>query len=418
MQRCHRLFLDAGKEWQLRVSPGFPLLSSKLSNSRMRMPRIEIHKPQILAAAMLCVFALQCLWVVHRQTLTRQDYAYARCGRELWERPSPLAGYLTSCGNISDGTFAYRVAGFPLTVERIFLGQSSSVSTWEMRHLAGNVLLLLRLPFILFGVWLGGGIWWVSRRLYGNAGGFFALSLYCFSPEMIRVCVRPNNEILAAWGLYGVLYTAIGLAHAMQGPRKRWRPRMVLLTVALGLTATAHVVSALLGLLLALGFMLYLAENKKRLVFPALAIAVAGGFLILVASYAFHLDGLSYVFQSADALLWFSWAGSLHMFGNVSNAGLTIAAVSAAALYVFHRRSRYFGNTTPLLVALVLLSLETTGVRSEPWIWALPFVLTFTGGVFADMLESRRKRMFLWLAGALAVTQVILTLASLPLLVS
>jgi hypothetical protein len=384
----------------------------------MRTPRFEIHKPQVLAAAMLCVFALQCLWVVHRQTLTPQDYAYARCGRELWERPSPLAGYLTSCGNISDGTFAYRVAGFPLTVERILFGQSNSVSPWEMRHLAGDVLLLLRLPFVLFGVWLGGGIWWVSRRLYGNAGGFFALALYCFSPEMIRVCVHPNNEILAAWGLYGVLYTAVGLAHAMQGPRRKWRPRMVLLTVALGLTATAHVAAALLGLLLALGFMLYLAENKKSLVPPVLAIAVLGGFLIMVASYAFHLDGLSYVFESADALMWFSWAGSLHMVENVSNAGLTIAAISASALYIFHRRSRYFGLTTPLIVALILLSLETTDVRSEPWIWALPFVLTFTGGVFADMLESRHKRMFLWLTGALAVTQVIFTLASLPLLVS
>ena len=119
--------------------------------------------------------------------------------------------------------------------------------------------------------------------------------------------------------------------------------------------------------------MLYLAENKKPLVLPVLAIAVGGGFLILVASYAFHLDGLSYVFESADARMWFSWAGSLHMFGNVSNAGMTIAAISAAALYIFHRRSRYFGNTTPLIVALILLSLETTGVRSEPWIWALPF---------------------------------------------
>jgi hypothetical protein len=34
------------------------------------------------------------------------------------------------------------------------------------------------------------------------------------------------------------------------------------------------------------------------------------------------------------------------------------------------------------------------------------------------MLESRHKRMFLWLTGALAVTQAVLTLASLPLLVS
>jgi hypothetical protein len=396
----------------------FRALSSKLSNSRMRTPKFEIHKPQMLAAAMLCVFALQCLWVVHRQTLTREDYAYARCGRELWERPSPLLGYLTSCGNISDGTFAYRVAGFPLTLERIIIGQPSSASPWEIRHLAGNVLLLLRLPFIFFGVWLGGGIWWVSRRLYGNEGGFFALALYCFSPEMIRVCVHPNNEILAAWGVYGVLYTGIGLAHAMQGPRRKWRPRMILLTLALGLTAAAHVAAALLGLFLALGFMLYLAENKKPLVLPVLSVAVLGAFLILVASYAFHLDGLSYVFESADARMWFSWTGTLHMIESISNAGLTIAALSALALYVFHRRSRYFGNTTPLIVAVILLSLETTGVRSEPWIWGLPFLLTFTGGVFADMLESRQKPLFLWLTGALTIAQAVLTLGSLPLLVS
>lgn len=106
------------------------------------------------------------------------------------------------------------------------------------------------------------------------------------------------------------------------------------------------------------------------------------------------------------------------MMASLSNAGWMIATLTAAALYIFHRRSRYFGNTTPLVVALVLLSLETTGVRSEPWIWGLPFVLTFTGGVFADMLESRRRRMFLWLIGALVVTQAALTLVSLPMLVS
>ena len=384
----------------------------------MRTLKFEFRKPQMLAAALLLLFALQCLWIVHRQTLTQSDYQYARCGRELWEKPSPLAGYFTSCGNISDGTFAYRAAGLPLTLERILLGQPSSVSTWEMRHVAVDVLLLLRLPFIFFGIWLGGGIWWVSRRLYGNKGGFLALTLYCFSPEMIRACVQPNNEILAAWGLYGVLYTAIGLAHAMQGPKKKWRPRLLLLTVALGLTATAHVVAAILGLVLALGFMLYLAKDRREQVIPVLAIATAGGFLILVTSYAFHLDALSYVFQSADALLWISWTSTLRMMGNVSNAGITIAAIAAFALYLLHRRSRYFGNTTPLIVALLFFVLETTGVHAQPWIWALPFLFTFIGGVFTDMLESRRRRMFLWLTGAVVVAQVLLTLVSLPLLVS
>lgn len=383
----------------------------------MFISKFEFRRPQKLAAAMLLLFVVQCLWVVRRQTLTGNDYQYARCGRELWEKPSPLAGYLTSCGNISDGTFAYRVAGLPLTLERVLSGQPQSSSTWEMRHLVWNVLLLLRLPFIFFGVWLGGAIWWVSRRLYGNEGGFIALALYCFSPEMIRVCVRPNNEILAAWGMYGVLYTAIGLVHTMQGPRKKWRPRLALLALALGLTATAHVVAAVLALILALGFMFYLAESKRPQVLPVLAAATAGGFLILLASYTFNLDALSYVFQSADAFLRISWSGTRHMFANLPNAGISIAAAVAFVMYVFHRRSRYFGNTTPLIVAAILLSLETTGVHAEPWIWALPFVLTFTGGVFADVLESQHRRIFLWLTGAILLTQAALSIVGLPLLV-
>jgi hypothetical protein len=198
----------------------------------------------------------------------------------------------------------------------------------------------------------------------------------------------------------------------MQGPRKKWRPRLLLLTVALGLTATAHVVAALLGLVLALGFMLYLAKDRREQVIPVLAIAAAGGFLILVASYAFHLDALSYVFESADALMWISWASTLHMMSNVSNAGITIAAIASFALYLLHRRSRYFGNTSPLIVALLFFVLETTGVHAQPWLWALPFLFTFIGGVFTDMLESRRRRMYFWLTSTVVVAQVLLTLVT------
>ena len=383
----------------------------------MRLPDFEFRRPQRLAAMLLLLFVVQCLWVVRRQELTQRDYQYARCGRELWEKPSPIAGYLTSCGNISDGTFAYRAAGLPLTLERMVAGLPSDASPWELRHLVWDVLLLLRLPFIFFGVWLGGGLWWVSRRLYGNEGGFIALALYCFSPEIIRECVRPNNDILAAWGMYGLLYTAIGLAHTMQGPRRKWWPRLALLTLALGLTATAHVLAAILGLLLATGFMLYLAERKRAQILPVLGCAMAGAFVILLASYTFNLDALSYVFQSADAFIRISWSGAWHMFAALPNAGISIAAVTALVLYLLHRRSRYFGNTTPLLIALLLLSILTTGVHAEPWLWALPFVLTFTGGVFADALESRHRRMFLRLVGAILVTQAVLSVLSLPLLV-
>ena len=165
----------------------------------MKLPRIKIGRPQRLAALLLLVFLVECLWVVSHQQLSQQDYRYAECGREMWERPSPLAGYFTTCGNLNgDGTFAYRVAGLPLTVQRLAMLGADRMrkpenrlygegtlhgSTWEARHELFSVKYLLHLPFIFFAVWLGGGLWWVSRRLFGNEGGFFALGVVLLLPR-------------------------------------------------------------------------------------------------------------------------------------------------------------------------------------------------------------------------------------------
>jgi len=77
-------------------------------------------------------------------------------------------------------------------------------------------------------------------------------------------------------------------------------------------------------------------------------------------------------------------------------------------VYVGSRRSRYFGNTAPLLMLLLLFPLYTTQVVSAPWIWALPFLFTFVGGVFADVLESTQRKMFLVLTAGVVVTQAAL----------
>jgi hypothetical protein len=103
-------------------------------------------------------------------------------------------------------------------------------------------------------------------------------------------------------------------------------------------------------------------------------------------------------------------------FSSLPNAGITIAALAALALYLTFRRSRYFGNTTPLLVAALLLVLVTTGVQTEPWLWAIPFLLAFIGGVFADVLETRYRKIFLWVTSAMLLAQAALCIASLPLL--
>ncbi len=82
-----------------------------------RLRRFRFNLPQRIAAGLLLLFLAQGLWLTSRQTLSDRDYQYARCGRETWERPSPLAGYFTTCGNIHDGILAYRLAGLPLTLD-------------------------------------------------------------------------------------------------------------------------------------------------------------------------------------------------------------------------------------------------------------------------------------------------------------
>lgn len=362
---------------------------------------------------MLLLLLAQCLWVSPRRPLSEMDYQYARCGREMWERPSPLTGYFTTCGNIHDGTLAYRAAGLPLTLERIVFGQEPTTSTWEMRHEVGAIKLLLRLPFILAGLALGASLWWVTRRLFGNDGGYISLALYCFMPAVIRASTSPNNEILAAFGVFSVIYTAIGVAHALQGPRKKWRPRIVLLTVALGFTAAAHLAAFVLALLFTVIFMAWVAEGRRAYIPTLLIIWVLGAFFLLFASYAFHPDAFSYVFRSAAGRMWVSLDAVEWFFRNPANAGFTIGLLGALVLYAASRRSRYFGNTTPLLVGVPLMLLVTTGVDSEPWLWALPFLIAFVGGVFADALETRRRKVFLFATWAMVVAQAVLCLASL-----
>jgi hypothetical protein len=402
-----------------------------------RLRRFRFNLPQRIAAGLLLMFLAQGLWVTSRQTLSDRDYQYARCGREMWEKPSPLAGYYTSCGNVHDGVLAYRAAGLPLTLnlllergldlfrkpeDRVFqtgapTDRSSSagiVSTWELRHQLTHILLLLRLPFLFAGCLLGAGLWWVTRRLYGNWGGYTALALYCFSPPILRACVAPSPEILAALGVYGAVYTCIGVAHAMQGPRRKWRPRIVLLTILLGLAAGAHIVALPIAALLGLVLMLWVAEGRRSQVLPVVMIASAGALILVFACYGFSPDAFSYIFRSAAGFLGLSFDPARRFFSTLSNAGITVAAAASVLLYLGLRRARYFGNTAPLLCVLVLFLLVMTGAPGSPLLWGVPFLLTFAGGVFADAYEGPRGRLALAAAGALVILQAVFCILSLP----
>jgi hypothetical protein len=395
----------------------------------MKFPKIRIGRAQRWAGLLLLVFLAQCSWVIGHQRLTAADYQYAECGREMWERPSPLAGYFTTCGNLhGDGTLAYRVAGLPLTMERLvllgadkfrkpenrlYVGGTLNGSTWEARHQLGGVVWLMHLPFVLFAMWLGAGLWWVARRLFGNEGAFFALGLYCFSPAVVRYAVVPNNEVLAMWGLYGLVYTAIGVAHAMQGPRRKWKPRIVLLTLALGLTAAAHLVAAMVGFVAALILMMYLAERRRSYVMQILIFSALGALVLVFASFAFRAAAFTYVFTGGGGRFWFSLDGVKTFFGALAEAPIVGAIGVALVMWAGVKRSRYFGNTAPLILAALISLVQPSQVVAAAWLWAVPFGLTFTGGVFADAMETKHRKMFLGLAACLMVAQAVVCLGSL-----
>lgn len=406
----------------------------------MRLKGFYIGRAQRAAAALLLCLLCECLWMVARTPLTPQDYRFARCGREMWEKPSPLAGYFTTCGNLNgDGTFAYRLAGFPLTAQRwallgvdhfrkpqnrVYSGGSLNGSTWEARHELRSVKYLLRLPFVFFALWLGGGLWWVARRLFGNEGGGLALALYVFCPAIVRYASTPNNEILALWGLYGLVYTAIGVAHALQGPRRKWKPRIVLLTFALGMTACAHLLAALVGFTAGTIFLFYLADRRRSHVAQVLIFSALGAVAILFASFSLRVSAFLYVFIGGGARFWFSLEGVRRFVSAMvdfpllhvslpAEGPILLATLIAAGIYVAYKPSRYFGNTSPLLMMLVLAPLYTTQTVSAPWLWALPFLFTFIGGVFADTLDASRKsqrsrRLMLTLTCGLVLTQAMI----------
>jgi hypothetical protein len=240
-----------------------------------------------------------------------------------------------------------------------------------------------------------------------------------FCPDIVRYATRPNNEILAMWGLYGLVYTAMGVAHALQGPRKMWRPRIALLTIALGATASAHLLAAVIGFAAGGMFFFYLAERRRAYVSQIMIFAALGALVLVFAGFGFRISAFLYVFTGGSGRFWFSPHAVERFVTMPANAGIVVAALVAGVIYATSRRSRYFGNTAPLLMLLGMAFLYTTQVVSAPWIWALPFLFTFVGGVFADALDGssgaaqtltqmRQRKVFLALTVGVVVTQATL----------
>lgn len=371
-------------------------------------------RPQVLAGFLLLVFMAQCFWLLlgHTQRMTVDSSQLFRVQEGLLQwRGESIAG-TPSTNRIEAGTFP------PPEVEQNEGYDPNHSPLWYL--LASVALLgwhppdvntplywgwLARLPYIVFGVLLGASVWYVARRLYGNAGGYIALALYCFSPQILRSSTLwfAEPEMGAAWGTFGAVFTAIAVAHTLYAPREvvvwNWR-RILLLGLSLALAGGCQF-SLVVLVPVALGFMLYVAPTRRKAAIVIWAAACLVALLLLAAAYGFHFE---WFWQGMRHARFFHMNGQAfatrwsyqRMLGQIGQAGPALLVTFPVALIVYSMwpRSRYFGNSAPLLIAVMFLILGL-GMPHYPgegfFLMAMPFLFVFVAGIAADLLESRQR---------------------------
>src|SRR5262245_2100536 len=209
----------------------------------------RVGRPQVFAGLMLLAFLAQCFWTAKTRQLSDLEYRYIATGLAAPSgqavNASPFTGWIAALP-VRLTAFARKIASPSLSAE-----------------LAVPRPWFLRLPFIIFGLWLGAALWWVARRLFDDEGGYVALALYCTSSAMIKISSNIGPEIILAWSILGLTYTAIGVAHTLYAPPRKWAPRIVILGLSIGFALATAWWSATL-VVLAFAYMFYLSPGCRK----------------------------------------------------------------------------------------------------------------------------------------------------------
>lgn len=370
--------------------------------------RERFGRPQFLAGLLLLCFVAQEIWLVRAElhSSPEPDTREAILVSEGWKQwhgqgiaaapmTEPDAGPFEKAEPQFDSQrspLIYLASAAPLLILRRNL-PSQGAAYWRW---------FVRLPFLACGLLLGVSLWYVARRLCTNTGGLIALTLYCFSPAMIQSSAMWHTEpdLVVAWGAFGTIFTAIAVAHTLYAPREvvlwNWR-RIGLLGISLAI-AVGSQFSMVVLVPMALGFLLYVAPVRKR---AGTVIWVAACFVaavLLFCVYFFH--GHAFLESMKGAAFWGATGQGFVLpavykqvaveLGRACPA-LALAFPFAIGVYFSSKRSRYFGNTAPLLVALLFIALGIAHPHTGGagfLLASVPFLLLFVSGVAADLLET------------------------------
>ena len=402
--------------------------------------RERFGRPQFLAGLLLLCFLAQALWLVRSELRAAHDPESQEAvrigeGWKQWHGRGIAAAPMLDAAMSERDPFRNDDSGFDTEHSPLlYLVSAAPLLAWP-RDFAGDSAAywrwLPRIPFLACGLFLGASLWYVARRLCGNTGGFVALTFYCFSPSLIQASAvwHTEPEIVAAWGAFGTIFTAIAVAHTLYAPREvvlwNWR-RIVLLGISLAI-AVGSQFSLIVLVPMALGFLLYVAPVRRQAGIVIWIAACVVGFILLFAMYFFHAHAFAESMRHAE-FRGATWRG-FTVLGVYKQVAVQIVRASPAmalglpialVTYVAWPRTRYFGNTAPLLVATLFLGLG----MAHPHIAgagfllaAVPFLFIFVSGVLADLLETRyRFLLMVYTVGILALYAVwsVVKLAQVP----
>src|SRR3954463_4437640 len=381
--------------------------------------RERFGRPQFLAAVILVAFLAQAIWLVHAELSAAQGMESEESirigegfkqlrGRGIAGAPVVVPATNPFAQLSQDDESGFDREHSPL----LYLVSAAPLMAWPHDLDAGSAAYwrwLPRIPFLACGVCFGASLWYVARRLCGNTGGFVALTLYAFSPSLIQATAmwHAEPEIVAAWGAFGTIFTAIAVAHTLYAPREvvlwNWR-RIVLLGVSLAI-AIGSQFSFVVLVPMALGFLLYVAPVRRQAGLVIWIAACLVGLLLFLGMYFFHLHTFFESMRHA-AVRGFTWQGFavLGVYKQVAVQigracpALALALPVAVVTYIIWRRTRYFGNTAPLLVAVlfVILAIAHPHTGGAGFLLAsIPFLFIFVSGVLADLLETSYRPVIL-----------------------
>jgi hypothetical protein len=406
---------------------------------RSYFTRERFGRPQFLAGLLLLFFLAQAAWLVHSELRPAASFdapeaiRTAEGWKQLHGKGIAAAPWLDR--DAGDKTlqdpFRPDISGFDTEHSPLLsLVSAAPLLAWPKEFRGDSAAYwrwLPRLPFLACGVLLGASLWYVARRLCSNAGGFIALTLYCFSPALIQSSAawHTDPEIVAVWGAFGAIFTAIAVAHTLYAPREvvlwNWR-RILLLGVSLAI-AVGSQFSLIVVLPLALALLLYVAPVRRQAALVIWLAASVVGFILLFALYFFHPQ--AFAESMRQAIFWgATWRGFTvpgvykEVAVQIGRACPALALMLPVSLltYAVWRRSRYFGNTAPLLVGALFIALGMAHPDSAAagfLLAAVPFLLLFVSGVLADLLETQYRPLIAACLTALLLTYIARTLIAL-----